>query len=610
MTQDFHHILKNIFGYDSFRGHQEEIIQTIINGQDALVLMPTGGGKSLCYQIPALIRTGLAIVISPLIALMQNQVDSLKQLGVNAEFLNSSLDYQEQSRIEDKIRQNKIDILYVAPERFMTDSFQELITNIDLGLFAIDEAHCVSQWGHDFRPEYLQLSILQKKFPHVPRIALTATADAITRDEIIEKLSLKKAKVFVNSFDRPNINYTIVLKNNPKQQLLKFLENSHAEDSGIVYCLSRKKTESMAEFLSEHGYRAYPYHAGLSNKIRAKHQDIFLKEDPVIICATIAFGMGIDKPNVRFVAHLDLPKSVEAYYQETGRAGRDGEPSDAWMAYGMKDVALLRQMINSSEGSEEFIRVSQSRLNAMLGLCETTECRRKVLLKYFGEDLPKPCENCDTCLTPVDTWDGLVAAQKVLSCIFKTGQRFGAGYIIDILLGNENDRMIRFGHNQVSTFGIGQELSNKEWSSVVRQLTAKDIIQVDAEFGSLKLTELCRPILRGEQDIFFRKDPKLIKATKPKRTTVQDVELLDKEFPSALELFESLRECRKKIAADLNLPPYMIFHDKTLKEMVKKLPQSKTELLRISGVGQSKLEKFGEEFMGVIKEHATVNNLF
>ena len=465
-------ILRSIFGYESFRGEQEAIISHVISGSDALVLMPTGSGKSLCYQIPALIRSGTGIVISPLIALMKNQVDRLRQMGVRAAFLNSSLDYENAREVERSLSQGELDLLYVAPERLVTDPFLDLLTNIPLALFAIDEAHCVSQWGHDFRREYLQLDILHERFPQVPRIALTATADPVTRREIVECLKLKDCRIFLSSFDRPNLHYQVVLKENSRGQLLDFIREKHSGHSGIVYCLSRKKTEATAQWLNEKGFKAYPYHAGLEGKTRETHQERFLFGEETIMVATIAFGMGIDKPDVRFVAHLDLPKSLEAYFQETGRAGRDGQAADAWMAYGLGDVVAHRQMIEASEAGDERKRIEHLKLSALLGFCETTACRRQVLLKHFGEERRESCQNCDTCTRPLETWEGTQTAQKALSCVYRTGQRFGVGYVTDVLMGKDSERTRQFGHGTLSTFGIGKDLNEKQWQSVFRQLVA------------------------------------------------------------------------------------------------------------------------------------------
>jgi len=589
-------ILKRIFGYDRFLKGQQAIIDHMIAGFDALVLMPTGGGKSLCYQIPALIRPGLGIVISPLIALMQDQVDALLQFGVRAAFLNSTLGMKQAFEIEKAMVQGDLDILYVAPERLLTPRFQDLLQQATLALFAIDEAHCVSQWGHDFRPEYIQLSILHERFPRVPRIALTATADETTRQEIRQKLGLSAARQFTFSFDRPNIRYRIVLKNSPKTQLLDFIRWEHEDEAGIVYCLSRKKVEETAIWLSENGFTALPYHAGLDAGIRLANQQRFLKEDGVIIVATVAFGMGIDKPDVRFVAHLDLPKSLEGYYQETGRAGRDGLRADAWMAYSLADVILLRKILESSEASEQHKQVERRKLESLLGYCETVQCRRQVMLSYFDEELPQPCGNCDTCLDVVDTWDGTVIAQKALSCVYRTGQIFGTTYLINVLRGESNSRIEQNGHHHLSTYGIGSELSVGEWKSVFRQLIAADLLNVDiAGYGGFRLTSKSRPVLKAEEKVFFRRDPVVQK--KPKRQ--KPVTISDN--PDVQKLWQRLRELRREIASEQNRAPYLIFHDKTLMEMAGKRPQTLEELRSISGVGAAKLDQYGDRFLSVLK---------
>ena len=589
-------ILQSTFGYANFRPSQQEIIQTVINGNNALVLMPTGGGKSLCYQIPALAMRGCGVVISPLIALMQDQVDALREVGVNASFLNSTLSAPEADKIETDLLNNNLDLLYIAPERLKTDQMMELLQKAEISLFAIDEAHCVSQWGHDFRSDYLQLGVLHDLFPRTPRIALTATADERTRSEIAKRLTLENATHFVTGFDRPNIRYRIALKNSPRNQLLLFLKEEHANDAGIVYCLSRKKTEETASWLSAEGFNALPYHAGLPAATRASNQAAFLREEGVIVVATIAFGMGIDKPDVRFVAHLDMPKTVESYYQETGRAGRDGDPANAWMVYGLQDVIKLRQMMQTSEGSEQHKRAEQYRLNAMLGLCEITSCRRQTLLNYFGEHLAEPCGNCDTCLEPVITWDGTEAAQKALSVAYRTGQRFGANHLIDVLEGNSTARINQFGHDKLSTFGIGTELNANGWRSVFRQLVARGYLTVDVEgYGALQLDEQARPLLRGEQKIKLRKDTH--KASKAKQ--VRQKPLADNINP---ELFEVLRARRTKLAKQQSVPPYVIFHDKTLLEIAEYMPQDMEQFSQINGVGDSKLEKYGEEFLAVVQE--------
>jgi len=590
-------ILKTVFGYDRFRGTQAEIVDHMISGGDALVLMPTGGGKSLCYQLPALCRDGVGIVVSPLIALMQDQVSAMRQLGVRAAALNSSVPFGEIVEIERQMRAGEIDLVYVAPERLMTDSFLTQLERCRLALFAIDEAHCVSQWGHDFRPEYLQLATLHERFPGVPRIALTATADGPTRREIIEKLSLAEGRQFVSSFDRPNIRYRIAAKgSNSKAQLLSFLKNEHPKDAGIVYRLSRNKVDETAEWLCQQGFNALPYHAGLDKDVRARNQDRFLKEDGVIMVATIAFGMGIDKPDVRFVAHLDLPKSLEAYYQETGRAGRDGLPSDAWMVYGLQDVARLRQMVGDSEASEAKKRLEHRKLDALLGFCETTRCRRQVVLEYFGDSC-EPCGNCDTCLEPVESFDGTLAAQKALSCVYRTGQVFGAGHVIDVLTGATGERVNKLGHDKLSTFGIGRDFTKEEWKSIFRQLVAAGLLRVDVEgHGSLGLTEACREVLRGERKISLRRDPVQKKAS-GNRTARERVPLSD---PGDEELFQELRKLRLELARDQGVAPYIIFNDATLLEMARDKPRSLYEMSRLTGVGKTKLETYGETFLEVI----------
>jgi ATP-dependent DNA helicase RecQ len=595
-------VLHSVFGYHEFRSPQDQIISHVSDGGDALVLMPTGGGKSLCYQIPALIRNGLGVVVSPLIALMQDQVSALRQLGVKASFLNSTLDVNQVSAIEQSLLNGDIDLLYIAPERLIQERTLNLLSELKLALFAIDEAHCVSQWGHDFRSDYLQLSLLAEKFPDVPRIALTATADERTREETIRRLSLQQAEVYSSGFDRPNIQYRIHQKDNAKKQLLHFLGTEHKEDAGIVYCLSRKKVEATAAWLCDQGYIALPYHAGLSAELRQFHQDRFLREDGVIIVATIAFGMGIDKPDVRFVAHLDLPKSIEAYYQETGRAGRDGEPADAWMVYGLQDVIKLRQMLETSQAEEQFKRVEQHKLNAMLGLCEITSCRRQALLKYFDEDSNDSCGNCDTCLTPVQTWDGTEAAQKALSCIYRSGQRFGVNHVIDILQGKDGDRIRQFGHDKISTFGIGADIESNQWRSVFRQLVARGYLTVDvAGYGGLQLTEQSRPLLKGEESIALRRD---ISVTEKSRSGSKRRKSKYQVKDEQAQLWEALRACRKELADEQGVPPYVIFHDATLMEMMEYKPTEEEQLLKVNGVGESKLEKYGQMFLKVIREHA------
>ena len=589
-------ILKHTFGYDSFRPPQDEIITTVINGGDALVLMPTGGGKSLCYQIPSLARPGCGVVVSPLIALMQDQVNALRLLGVRAAFLNSTLDPVQAAQVEEDLLRGNLDLLYIAPERLTQARTRELLKRAPIALFAIDEAHCVSQWGHDFRADYLQLGLLHEEFPDTPRVALTATADERTRAEIIERLDLSEARKFIAGFDRPNIRYRIGLKQNAKQQLLQFLKDEHPRDAGIVYCLSRKKTEDVAFWLQDQGFNALPYHAGLDAGIRADYQARFLREESVIMVATVAFGMGIDKPDVRFVAHLDMPKTVEAYYQETGRAGRDGAPSDAWMIYGLQDVIKLRQMLAGSEGSEEHKRAEHHRLNAMLGLCEITSCRRQSLLKYFGERLQEPCGNCDSCLEPVDTWDGSEAARKALSVVYRTGQRFGVNHLVDVLRGSEAEKIRQFDHHLLPTYGVGKDLDANQWRSVFRQLVARGYLRVDMDrFGALCLEEQCRGLLRGEESIQLRRDAAKGKGKKQTRSALP--ENID------VALWEALRDCRRELAEEQGVPPYVIFHDRTLQEMCLALPRSLAQFGRLTGVGERKLDKYGAAFIEVVENH-------
>ncbi len=593
------HTLQSIFGYEQFRGDQAEIIDQLVNGGDALVLMPTGGGKSLCYQIPAIVRDGVGIVVSPLIALMQDQVMALRQYGVKAAYLNSSLTGAEMNEIENQLRNGELDLLYIAPERLFNGRTMDLFGQIKIALFAIDEAHCVSQWGHDFRPEYIQLSALHERFPEIPRIAVTATADAPTRNEIIQRLALQDAGLFNSGFDRPNIRYRISENSgNARELLLRFIRNEHEGDVGIVYCLSRKRVEDVATWLSSKGLTALPYHAGLSQKIRQTNQERFLREDNIIIVATIAFGMGIDKPDVRFVAHLNLPKSIEAYYQETGRAGRDGQPANAWMAYGLQDVITLKQMQEKSDADEQHKRVERHKLDSMLGLSELTTCRRQALLQYFGDTLDQPCGNCDNCLNPPETWDATVAAQKALSCVHRTGQRFGVNYLIDVLRGSEQERIKQFGHDQISTYGIGKEHSTTEWRGLFRQLISRSLLNVDIEgHGSLRLTEAARPILQGKEKLMLRKQSKASKGDR-KRNTTQFNKHAD------TNLWNALRDCRKKLADEQGVPAYVVFHDATLADMVERQPQTLEQLGRISGIGVRKLENYGEAFLDVLVEHS------
>ncbi|NMM28450.1 MAG: DNA helicase RecQ [Glaciimonas sp.] len=593
-------VLESVFGYPAFRGQQAEIIDHVAHGGDALVLMPTGGGKSLCYQIPALLRDGVGVVISPLIALMQDQVDALAEVGVRAAFLNSTQTFEESCRIERQVRNGELDLVYVAPERLMTSRCLELLQASKIALFAIDEAHCVSQWGHDFRPEYIKLSVLHERFPQVPRIALTATADQQTRDEIAERLQLVDAHKYVSSFDRPNIRYQIVEKANGRKQLLDFIQSMHSGDAGIVYCLSRKKVEETAEFLSDNGIQSLPYHAGMKYEQRAANQARFLREDGVVMTATIAFGMGIDKPDVRFVAHLDLPKSIEGYYQETGRAGRDGAPANAWMTYGLQDVVQQRRMIAESEADETFKRVLGAKLDAMLGLCETLACRRVHLLDYFGQSSER-CGNCDTCLNPPISFDGTVAVQKLLSTVYRVDQRFAGGHVIEILRGIETDRIKQWRHDHLSTFGIGAETSEAEWRAILRQVIALGLLAVDYEsYSALKLTDAARPVLRGAHQTQLRQYQKPVK---PRRESGK-TKGYEESMLSASEqvLFDKLRWWRVETARKNNVPAYVIFHDATLRDIAKAQPRSIGDLRGVTGVGEKKLETYGEQIVALLAE--------
>ncbi|MGF0337702.1 DNA helicase RecQ [Ectopseudomonas toyotomiensis] len=588
-------ILKDVFGYDAFRGNQAAIIERVAGGGDALVLMPTGGGKSLCFQVPALMREGLAVVVSPLIALMDDQVATLDELGVAAVALNSTLSPDEQREIADRIRRGQIKMLYLAPERLVQPRMLSFLQGLDIALFAIDEAHCVSQWGHDFRPEYLQLGQLAELFPNVPRIALTATADKRTREEIVQRLHLDNAERFLSSFDRPNIFYRIQPKDQPRKQLLGFLA-ARKGDAGIVYCLSRKKVEEVAEFLSSQGFPALPYHAGLPNELRAFNQKRFLNEEGLIMVATIAFGMGIDKPNVRFVCHLDLPKSLEAYYQETGRAGRDGLPADAWMAYGLQDVIFLKQMLNNSEGDERYKRIEQHKLDAMLALCEETRCRRQALLAYFDEELPNPCGHCDNCIDGVETWDATEPARQALSAVYRSGQRYGVGHLVDILLGRDNEKIRAAGHQHLAVFGVGKGFSEVEWRTLFRQLVARGLADVDLDgFGGLRLSETCRPLLRGEVSLQLRREPKPAQAAKASSSAASQLVRGHER-----EMWEALRSLRRKLAEEHSVPPYVIFPDATLLEMLRSQPSSLSEMAEVSGVGARKLERYGQAFLEVL----------
>ncbi len=589
-------ILNTVFGYSAFRGQQEAIIDAALAGQDSLVLMPTGGGKSLCYQIPAILRDGTGLVISPLIALMQDQIAALHELGIEAGCLNSAQPREEQDDVIARLRAGTLQLLYIAPERLATSHMRSLLRGAPISLIAIDEAHCVSQWGHDFRHDYLSLGELGSLFPGVPRMAVTATATERTRAEIVERLELKAPEIFIAPFDRPNIGYTVQSKTDPKVQLLRFLK-SRRNDAGIVYCLSRKKTESTADWLCEQGFKALPYHAGLDADVRRDNQRRFLVEDGMIIVATIAFGMGIDKPDVRFVVHLDLPKSMESYYQETGRAGRDGEPAEAWMVYGLQDVVRLRQMLDESEATEEYKRYERYKLDALLAWCEGTGCRRRPLLEYFGDSLAEDCGNCDGCLVPVKTWDGTEAAQKFLSAVYRTEQRFGAAHLVDVLLGKSTDKVRQHGHDNLSVFGIGTDLPAKTWRSVTRQLIAAGYLRADAErYGALVLTEKSRGVLRGDVSLNFREDPKGPVTTKKKRGGEHVISENDRE------LWDALRECRQTFANEHNVPAYVIFHDSTLHEFLTHRPQTEEEMLAISGVGQTKLDRYGEGFLSVLRD--------
>jgi ATP-dependent DNA helicase RecQ len=592
-------VLKKVFGFPTFRDNQKAIIDTLLTGKDVFALMPTGSGKSLCFQLPSIIRPGVGVVVSPLIALMQDQVADLRQVGVRAHFLNSSLSSADAARVEKIAVSGQCDLLYVAPERLLTDRFQGLLANMNLALFAIDEAHCVSQWGHDFRPEYLQIAEVTHRFPGVPRIALTATADPATRRDIVEKLQLAAAVRFVASFDRPNIFYRVQIKQHDKQQLLTVLRERHDGHAGIVYVRTRKRVDAIARWLTEKGIAALPYHAGLEADIRRRNQQRFLMEDGLVMVATIAFGMGIDKPDVRFVAHLDLPASMEAYYQETGRAGRDGQPAEAWLFYSLADVVAMRTLQNLSNGNEAFKSLQQRKLGAFLGFCESPECRRKGLLGYFGESYPPPCYCCDNCTEPADTWDGTIAAQKALSCVYRTGQRFGAVYLIEVLTGNASERMKRFGHHRIKTFGAGQELEPKQWHSVFRQLLAAGCLDTDmAARSGFRLNQNSWKILRDEQPVLFRNDPQPVKATARKKSpTTPSLAFTD---DASRALWETLRQVRLDLSREMNVPPYVIFHDKTLKEMVVHRPANRSEMLEISGIGQTKLERFGDQFLAAI----------
>jgi ATP-dependent DNA helicase RecQ len=598
-------LLGEVFGYSSFRGEQREIVAHVAAGNDALVLMPTGGGKSLCYQIPALLRAGVGVVVSPLIALMQDQVAALEEAGVRAAALNSSMSWPQVQAVERKVRDGDLDLLYVAPERLLTERCLDLLGSTSLALFAIDEAHCVSQWGHDFRPEYIRLAALAERFPDVPRIALTATADAMTRKEIIERLHLRDARIFVSSFDRPNIRYRIADKLSPRKQLLEFIRAEHAGDAGIVYCLARATVDEIAEFLNRHGVNALPYHAGLDTAARERHQSRFLREEGVVMVATIAFGMGIDKPDVRFVAHLDLPRSIEGYYQETGRAGRDGMPADAWMVYGLADVVQQRRMIEQSDADIGYKRVATAKLDAILGLCETSACRRTCLLEYFGE-ASRSCGNCDNCITPPQEWDGTEAARKLMSCIFRceqaSGFAFGAQHIVDVLCGKSTPKVKQFGHERLSTFGIGNELQASQWRSVLRQLVMLRLVRVDHErFNTLHLTDASREVLRGERRLQLRRRIERSATRRGESRAVDQARVSGTAAGENAAVFEALRAWRRDVAKEHGVPAYTVFHDSTLHELSGALPESLEALHGVSGIGAKKIERYGVDLLSVIQ---------
>ncbi len=593
-------ILQNVFGYESFRGPQEAIVDTVIAGNDALVLMPTGGGKSLCYQIPALVREGTAVVISPLIALMQDQVAALLQSGVRAAYLSSTLTWPEAQAIESQLLDGRLQILYVAPERLVTPRMLDQLSRVHISLFAIDEAHCVSHWGHDFRVDYLGLSVLREQFPHVPRIALTATADPRTRADIARRLSLEHAEIFLSSFDRPNIFYRIAQKQKSLDQLEAFIRREHSGDAGIVYCLSRNKVEKTAESLNQRGIKALPYHAGLPAAVREENQTRFLREESLVMVATIAFGMGIDKPNVRFVAHLDLPKSLESYYQETGRAGRDGLPANAWMVFGIADVMKLKSMLDQSEAAEEFRREEKRKVDAMLSFCETVDCRRQRLLAHFGETLPEPCGHCDNCVEPSPTWEATEPARLALSAVYRTGSRYGVEYLVDVLRGERTERVTNNGHEALTVFGRGTDLADKEWRSVFRQLLARGFLQPDSEgFGALRLDDSCRPLLKGEQTLFLRREqPKTVTPRKTGGKPALEIASEDRV------LWEALRARRRQLAQEQGVPPYVIFHDSTLMALLEARPRNLQEMRHLAGIGEAKLERYGEAFLKVVNEYA------
>ena len=592
-------ILRATFGHKEFRGHQAEIVSHVIAGGDAIVLMPTGGGKSLCYQIPALCREGIGVVVSPLIALMRDQVENLRQVGIRAAALNSSLTDEERVRVRADLRANRLDLIYVAPERLVLPSFLELLDGMKIALFAIDEAHCVSQWGHDFRPEYLKLTVLAERYAGVPRLALTATADPQTREDIRRRLRLDRAQLYLASFDRPNIRYAIAQKDDPRRQLLAFIRDRHKGESGIVYCLSRAKVEETAAWLGGQKIQALPYHARLDPAVRRQNQEAFLRSEDLVLVATIAFGMGIDKPDVRFVAHLDLPGSLEAYYQETGRAGRDGLPAETLLLYGMQDLVLRRRMIEEGEAPDEVKRVERAKLDALLGVCETAGCRRQALLSHFGETLEAPCGNCDGCLDPVQSWDGTEAAQKALSAALRTGQRFGVGHLVDLLQGVDSEKIQRFGHDRLPTFGVGKDLDRKAWGSVFRQLVAHGVLEVAHDaYGALRLTPTAKPILRGERQVAFRRD-------QPSTTRRKSRQLADRPPETeagvgSAALFQALRAERSRLAREQGVPPYIIFHDSTLMALADRRPRNLADLADVPGMGQKKIERYGTALLALI----------
>ena len=596
MLEQARETLKNVYGYPRFRGRQEDVIAAVLAGKDALVLMPTGAGKSLCYQIPAVVRPGMGLVVSPLIALMQDQVAALRQLGLRARFLNSTLSYGQQQSVLSAVAAGELDLLYLAPERLLQEETLDFLADVALSLIAIDEAHCVSQWGHDFRQDYLGLNVLRERFPGVPRLALTATADAMTRRDILSRLELNRAEPFVSGFDRPNIRYRVQAKTDPGAQLAAYLEGRRGE-AGIVYAMTRRKVEATAELLAGRGFKALPYHAGLPSQMRAAHQARFLREEGIVMVATIAFGMGIDKPDVRFVAHVDLPKSVEAYYQETGRAGRDGDPAEAWMIYGLQDVVRLRQLADQSEADEAHKRIERGKLDALLGWCEVTSCRRRALLEYFGDSLPEDCGNCDLCLSPPRTWDGTVEAQKLLSCVYRTGQFFGAGHVIDVLRGKDTPKVRQHRHQRLSTYGLGEDRSATEWRSILRQLLVRGYLRSEAQrYGALRLTAKSRALLRGEEQVLLREDVAAKRQAKAARPASYEPPPVD------LPLWEALRECRARLAKEAGVPAYVIFHDATLKEMVRRRPATLEDLAALHGVGEKKLASYGAAFLEVLAE--------